>query len=506
MLDANTERMIHLMLQQLKAKLWVWLLLAILISAVAIGAGLNLDKQYRADASIRVEQQKVVGNLMEDVAVQTDASDHASIVRELASSRRLLASMLEEGGFVEPDASAIEREREMENIKSRTGIENRGGNLIRIEYTDTDPERAFALTTMYVDWVISESRSSMQRESVEAFNFIDNQVKEYREKLRAAEEGLQSYRTNNMDALPESAAQVVSRATTLRRDIETLRLEISELQVRERTLIEELSGERAVSNVRAEESAYRTRLAALQGELDTLRLSYHDTYPDIVRVKTQIENLRKQMMSAESTVLPVDGERGEVNLNPLYEQLRSELSNTRTEIQAKQARIGNMESLLEAEIDRSRRIADSEVQLAEYNRDYEVNRDIYNDLLRRRENARLSMNLDSEQQGLTMKIQEPPAVPATPSGLRFIHIVAGALVLVLATPFVVSALLVQLDPRIRMKQRLESLNLNVLTIVPRIDTAPPWRRAVRRVGLVLGSLVLVSLYAGAAWVKLQGQV
>ncbi len=509
MLDANTERVVHLTLQHLKANLWVWLLLGLLITAGAMFVGFNLPKQYRAYASIMVEQQRVVGNLMEGVAEQTDATDQASIVRELASSRRLLESMVTHGEFLPDDGSLIEREREMEYIKQRTSIENRGGSLIGIEYADTDPQRAFDLTTMYVDWVISESRSTKRRESQEAYNFIDAQVNEYHAKLRTAEEGLREYRSENMDALPESAAQVVARATTLRREIETLQLETSELRVRERTLVEELSGERAVTNVRAEESAYRARLSALQQELDTLRLSYHDTYPDIVRVKTQIENLQKQMASgAEMVVLESPSNRNngnpERNINPLYERLRGELSTTRTEIQAKQARIESMQTLLADQIDRSRRIADSEVELAELTRDYEVNRDIYQDLLRRRERAHVSMNLDSEQQGVTMKVQEPPAVPATPTGIRFFHIVAAGLGLVLTIPIVLSAMIVQLDPRIRMKQRLEALNLNVLAVVPRVDTAPPWRRALRRTGLVLGSIALVSLYAGAAWIKLQG--
>ena len=52
--------------------------------------------------------------------------------------------------------------------------------------------------------------------------------------------------------------------------------------------------------------------------------------------------------------------------------------------------------MLNSELDRSRRIAASESALAELTRDYEVNRDIYQDLLKRRENARVSMNLDEE--------------------------------------------------------------------------------------------------------------
>ena len=41
----------------------------------------------------------------------------------------------------------------------------------------------------------------------------------------------------------------------------------------------------------------------------------------------------------------------------------------------------------------------TESALAELTRDYEVNRDIYQDMLRRRENARVSMELDRERRG-----------------------------------------------------------------------------------------------------------
>ncbi len=511
-MDANTERLVLLTIQQLRAKVWVWLVLGLLISAVAIFVALKLPKQYRAYASIRVEQQKVVGSLMEGVAEQTDARDHASIVRELASSRRLLESMLDATDLVDDNASLIAREREMEDIKARTQIENRGGNLIGVAYSDSDPQRAFQLTSMYVDWVISESRSSKQRESQEAYEFIDQQVRDYQEKLRTAEEGLKAYRQTNMDALPESADEVVGRATALRRQLETLELEASELQARETTLVSQLAGEKTISSVRAEESAIRARMAALQQELDTLRLSYHDTYPDIIRLKTQISNLRDQMLAvsdSEPSDLIASGaneQEAEQNFNPLYEQMRGDLASTRTKIQSNQARYQQVTALLEQAIDRSRRIADSEATLSELTRDYEVNRDLYQDLLRRRENARLSMNLDSKQQGVTMKMQEPPAVPATPSGLRFLHVVAAAALLVVCIPFGLSALLVQFDPRIRMKHRLEAMDLEVLAVVPWVDTAPPWRVFMRRGGMVLGSLVLIGLYAGAGWLKYTGQV
>src|SRR3546814_6719110 len=86
------------------------------------------------------------------------------------------------------------------------------------------------------------------------------------------------------------------------------------------------------------------------------------------------------------------------------------------------------------EIERSGRIAASESSLAELTRDYEVNRDLYQDLLKRRENARVSMNLDAERRGLSFRIQEPATVPLRPSGLRLLHVAGAGLVFAVVAP------------------------------------------------------------------------
>ena len=77
---------------------------------------------------------------------------------------------------------------------------------------------------MYVSWVIEESRKTKQEESVRAYTFIDDQVVAYHEKLIEAERGLEEYRSRNMDALPESSAEVLERSIELRREIEALPL------------------------------------------------------------------------------------------------------------------------------------------------------------------------------------------------------------------------------------------------------------------------------------------
>src|SRR3546814_20214058 len=94
--------------------------------------------------------------------------------------------------------------------------------------------------------------------------------------------------------------------------------------------------------------------------------------------------------------------------------------------------MGAAESMLDDEMARSRGIAASEGALAELNRDYDVNREIYQDMLRRRENARVSMGLDQEKRGLTLRVQDSPTITLRTTGLRFLPIAASGLLLAVA--------------------------------------------------------------------------
>ncbi|HVH35989.1 MAG TPA: hypothetical protein VM847_17970, partial [Tahibacter sp.] len=141
--------------------------------------------------------------------------------------------------------------------------------------------------------------------------------------------------------------------------------------------------------------------------------------------------------------------------NPLYQELQSRLSETRRNAAAASSRMSSSEALLQHELDRSRHIADIGDTLAELNRDYEVHRDIYQDLLKRRENARLSMQMDAEQRGLTLAIQTPAQLPLRPVGPRFFVFAAIGLSLGVVIPLALMFGFLRVDPRARSVQQIE---------------------------------------------------
>jgi polysaccharide chain length determinant protein (PEP-CTERM system associated) len=476
------------------AVLYAGIFAALALAALTIG--MLLPKKYASTTTILVEESNIIAPLMEGRAVPTSVVNRAAIAREVAFSRKVMGEILKAGGWMDDHPSAVAQDRLMEDIKSRTVMSNPRENLIQIRYVDSDPERAYKVTERFADMIISESLATKERESREAYGFINTQVEQYHRKLTDAEAKLEAYRNSNPDARPGVSADVNARIGELRRQVEASKLELIDLRSEEVALQRQLSGESEISTVQTRAGQIRARLADLQNQREQLLLTYTEQHPDVVRVQHQIGDLQEELRQEESRPATRTASSqsldGSVTINPLYSELRSKLSDARSRSAAVTSRIATAEGLLDQEMQRNRRIAASESSLAELTRDYEVNRDLYQDLLKRRENARVSMNLDAEQRGLSFRIQEPADMPLRPTGLRLMHVAGAGLGAAFCAPLVLLFGVVKLDPRVRSPLQIErEAALPLLGTMPMYVTPRRRRLMLRRLALASCLFLLV---------------
>lgn len=478
------------------------------IALLALAIGLLWPKKYEASVTILAQETSIITPLMEGAATATANKNRAGIARDVIFSRKVLEQVMATGGWDASKLSPLEHDKIIEGIKSRTKIVNNSDNLITISYFDSEPRRAYDVTRAFGQLFISESLASKQRESREAYEFINSQVEAYRGKLTDAEDKLKSYRDANPDARPGSEIDTNSRISQLRTQIETNRMDYMQKQSQAAALSGQLSGESEVNAVQTVGGIYQTELADLQGQLDKLLLNYTEDYPDVVRIRHQMDDVRRQMQAADAQRVagsPMAVDRA-TTLNPVYQQMRVQLATVRGDAAASAARVSASESMLQSELERSKRIANSENVTAELTRDYTVNRDVYQDLLKRRENARVSMNLDAEQRGLTFLVQNPAILPLVPSGLRFLHFGIAGLVLSLAIPFGLLFAVVRFDPRVRSAAQVErAIGYPVLASVPFYPTPGDRRRDhVRNLTLVLIVLGVAAVYLVLFLIRMKG--
>jgi hypothetical protein len=152
---------------------------------------------------------------------------------------------------------------------------------------------------------------------------------------------------------------------------------------------------------------------------------------------------------------------------------------------------------LQAELSRGKRVHSDDARIAELTRDYQINRDIYQDLLRRRENARVSMNMDRERQGLSFKIQEPASLPLAPTGLRFWQFVVVGMVLGVLIPIGFLVARLQFDPRIRVGSEIAAVyKAPIMAVVPHL-WSPAELKSLRVEFMFLAVAVLGTVGASA---------
>jgi polysaccharide chain length determinant protein (PEP-CTERM system associated) len=487
--------------------------LFIAINLIAVVVAFILPSVFTASTTILVTEKNIIQPLMQGAASTTEVADQSRMAREVMNGRKVMNQVIEAAGWVKADAPDKERKEIIEILNKRTTISNVGKNLIKIEYRDGDAERAYLTTKTLADIFIAESLGSKAAESQGAFEFIDQQTQEYHQKLTEMEEHLKEFRIANVDVRAGSEGDINQRLNALQQRIEQSQQELKEAEVRKKSLEKQLSGEAEVATTISREGQYRQRIAELTGQLETLRLSYHDTYPDIVHLRQQIEDLKqaieqdKQRRDAAKAAGQITIDDTVIN-NPMYQQLKRDLSQTHITIDTLNARIGEANQQMNAMLERGKKVHGGEATLAELSRDYQVTRDIYQDLLRRRENARVSMNMDKENQGLTLKIQEPATLPLSPSGLRFVHVIIIGLLLGIAVPAGVVYSKTQIDPRLRQPDPLaERHRLPMLVVVPHLWSSDETTSVFRELEwIVLASFITVSLVGVVTALRMVGAV
>lgn len=484
------------MLRELDRWRWVALLLAVLVAFSVLLVGFVYPYEYRSDVVVYVDDSNIIRPLMEGSAEITGISDQASSARELLWSRRILEKIAEDDriyGDAHRHLSVEQQERLYARLRSGIDVRPQGQSYFSIRFQGEDPRESYLVAQRLGQLFLEETNRRKREESRNAYEFIDKQVKSYERQIKKTEEKIQAFKSVNTDG---TEADVNQRISQLRRQQEDTELELQELRAQRNSLERQLAQVPAMTSAGgASQDVLGERIAALEKRLDELRMTYHDTYPDVVSLESQLEELRKR--HTEQQLFEDDGaQTGIKQPNPFYQELQAAISKVRTREKSLQTRLQAIKQRMEQAEERMPRVQENKSEFAELTRDLKVNQEIYNDLMRRREKARVSMHLDVEGQGMSFQIHEQAQYPLQPNGLQFHNFASVGWLLGLLAPFGLIAGLLQVDPRVRSEHQIrEALEIPLLGTLPRVKT--PYERRRARRGYV-GFVLIISL-AGAAY-------
>jgi polysaccharide chain length determinant protein (PEP-CTERM system associated) len=465
-------------------------LLFIVVSAAILFVGSQWPKNYTTSAVLYADVTNIIGSLLEGRAQVTEI-DRSDQAREIIYTRRVMETVAKKVGLITDTSNADHIERTIRNLRANLVVKSESNKHFRISFTSSDPDLSFEILNLITTVFIEDTARKKREESLSAYNFIDAQVQTYKRQLEMAEQKLKEFSSGNLDG---TEATVMSRIAQLRTEIESLRITIDETQSRVTTLQQQLGSEGQYQQSKGQVDTLRQRRQVLSGQLEQLLLSYQEGYPDVISLRAQIAELDAAIGEAQ-----MEGEvytNSDTVENPLYEELRKQLSVAEVELRAQKRRMQSLIHLQEQEHERAQRVASNQAELSDLTRDYNVTRDVYEEMLQRKESARLSMTLDIEGQGVSYRIQEPATFPLYPSGITFKHFVVIGPILGVLAPFGLLLLYVMLDPHIRSARILQQRipGVDIVGDIPHYNS-PLGERLLRKDIVILA--ILCCLFMGA---------
>ncbi|HEY2748341.1 MAG TPA: hypothetical protein VGL86_27145 [Polyangia bacterium] len=499
----SLTELLRVMLKEGKRRLLTLTTMFAVTAIVALAVGLALPKKYDASALILVEANNMIKPLLEGRAVPTTVADQTAIVTQIVTGKRILRELLHFGGWIKPlparQPDAREEEQLLKKLRDHIKIEVTREELVHISFSDSDPVRTYKVANKLAEIYVRESDAGKERESREAFEFIDKQVKEYSDKLSDIHEKvLAQYRGDSPRPSPSPDGEpAVPKPNKPKLSAD----ELADLRAEEAMLQTQVSRKPTVAknDPRAEEMA-RSRVLQLQADLDRMRSTYTDEHPDVKRVKRELAGAQVDLERMEKA--DADREAADKLSTKLDDDVARAARSRLEEVQRRIAEAtgqpvrhtttaAQMRPVSVENIDPEMRTVGRDTALSELLRRYEATRDVYQDLLKRRENARVTMELDAKQRGFNMRIQEPAEMPASASSLRLMHLTLIGLFLAMAVPIGFLVLLVRFDRRVRTPHQIQRL----VPLLGSISYAPSHReKSILRTREFFAVLMVVGVF------------
>jgi polysaccharide chain length determinant protein (PEP-CTERM system associated) len=451
--------------------------LAVIILFCILAVGLNWQKYYVSQGTLFVDDSNIIQPLLKGRA-EFAKSDRVEEAKKTIFSRRLIESLAQNLGYINEDSSIEEIVQVSATIKRNITVESESkrSNYFTVSYFSSDPAVSFETANELIKLIVSYQKEAKREEGENAYGFISKRVDVYKKRLENAEQAVKQFKAESIDVDEET---VQKRISVLDSEIQDLILSIQESETQVQTLTQQLSVESEYLGVQSKMYSLRQQKIRLEQQLSQLRMQYQESYPDIVSAKNQLNEIDGQInaISLEHDVNPrIFSSMDTLDSSPelLFDELRKQLNEAQREITSKKKREQSLKKLLEEQQQRMEIVASNQAELADLTREYNVTKEVYEEMLGRLQNAELSVEITKEGQGLTYRIVNEPSFPLSPTGLTFIHFLLAAPLLALGAPLGLIVVLVLLDPRIRTLTTLTSgvgSDGKVLAVLPHYNTA-----------------------------------
>jgi succinoglycan biosynthesis transport protein ExoP len=365
-------------------------------------------------------------------------------------------------------------------LDSLVSAEPGEGSIIRISALARTSEGAVSLANALAHQFAEYYQDLAGYQARQSLKFLEGALTDAETKLETARTNLQALKGKEGEAaLPVGSSEnpFLSQFYSLRAEIDETSSRLREVEGRLGAIREELAQQTPTKQTETRTTdnpvtrSMLDDLARLERDLLVAQTRYTDKHRKVVDLKAQIADLKARIEREGGTMVT----QRTVTANPVYERLREQIVELRTEKEALNSKLASLSQSMTENERRAGRLADSSVALVAKSVEYDNAQARYNQVKELLDAARLEERLSSRSGELQVVDEAKSAAgPVTKGGPSVMQLLVLGIALSLFLGIGTAVTLAFLDTRIFERGDLQrGLELPVATVVPALIGGTP---------------------------------
>lgn len=413
--------------------LWQRRWVALAVGWVACVAGwayvAAIPDVYQSRGRIYFDTSTILSPLLQGLTVNTNIRSEIDVMQRTLLSRPNLIRVAQMTDLDVTATSEQELDRLYTLIRANARVGTSGNNLFTISYDGADPKVARNVVQSFITLFVESNLGKNRQDMNAATDFLDRQIAEYETKLEEAEQRSAEFKRVNMALLPGQNGYT-ARLEKARKLLAELEADMSEAQTQHDVIKAELATIPAAVDARKSKSvgpplSAENRIITVEAQLEQLLSVYTERHPDVVALTRRLGTLREELAGKIAAIdiavaENVDGAGSAESVfrtpNPLYDLLRARAVNLTANVEVLKKQIATQRDVVADLESKAEAVPFVQAEFARLDRDYGVIRSNYQNLLGRRESARISMDRNVQADEVQFRVVDPPEIPVFPVG------------------------------------------------------------------------------------------
>jgi protein tyrosine kinase modulator len=488
---------------------------------------------FVSTALMRITPQQVPEKLVPS-AINVQMAERLTQMQQEILSRASLSELIQRLDLYKKDRQRLPMDDVVEKMRDAVKIplldvqtqgNNRPASAFMIQFRYSDRYKAQGVVQQLVSKFTEQSATVQRNQANLTANFLSDEARQAKENLDRLDAEITKYKNENQGRLPEQFQANVATLNSLQQQLgavnETLNRNQQEKIILE-TQLQQLNTQLNFFTTNSQQNAAsetvkNDRLVSLnkmildaKSQLASMREIYTESWPDVRNFKARIADLEREQAELEKQENAAQNSSQAKPQKITNPQIVKSIEDTKSNMAILKAEIDAKEQDIKA---RQRQVADvnraiasyqsrieasplSEQKYAALQREYQIAKETYDDLSKRREISETAQSLEERKAGENLEVLDTASLPEKPAEPQRLAIVGAGIAGGLILGFVLAGIKEMKDTSLKnLKDVRAYTNLPVLSSIPLLENALLVRRKRRLAWLAWSSAVILGTVA-----------